>query len=126
MSFTLSQIIKPQFVNGTTPTRLTLVVDVNGTIASTVPNGTQLSLLTCRFVNVTGSSATLKVWRVVAGGTAVNQYVVVSTITIPVATLAQPYFDWSPRIQLAVGDAIFAQSGTASAISVSGDGGIST
>lgn len=125
MGFTLSQIIKPQLVGGAAAA-LTMVTTTGGTTAATVPARTQLSLWTCRFVNVTALPVTLKVWRVTSGGTNDDAHVAVMTITIPPATFLQPYFDWSPRYQMAPGDAVWALAGTASAVSVSGDGGITT
>lgn len=124
MGFTLSQIIKPQFVGGAAAA-LTLVTTTSGTTAVVVPARTQLSLWTCRFANVTGSPATLQLWRVTSGSTNDAAHMVLNTITIPPATFTQPWFEWSPRYQMAAGDAIWALAGTASAITVSGDGGIS-
>lgn len=123
MGFTLSQIIKPQFVSNSAAA-LVLVTTTSGTTAAVVPSKTQLSLWTCRFANVTGSPATLQVWRVTSGGTNDAAHLVVNTITIPPATFTQPFFEWSPRYQMAAGDAVWALAGTASAITVSGDGGI--
>lgn len=125
MGFTLSQIIKPQFV-GNAAAALTLVTTTSGTTATTVRANTQLSLWTCRFTNVTNLPATIQVWRVTAGGTNDAAHMVVNTIIIPPATFPQPFFEWSPRYQMAAGDAIWALAGTASAIVVTGDGGIST
>ncbi len=126
MGFTLSQIIKPQFVALTTFTPLTLVTGI-GSPAPTgtvVPNQTQLSLWTCRFVNVTSSAVAIEVIRVTAGGSAIAQYVAVAPITIPVATFSVPYFEWDPHYQMAPGDSIWASATAASAVTVSGDGGI--
>lgn len=123
MGFTLSQIIKPQFV-GNVAAALVMVTTTGGSTATTVPARTQLSLWTCRFVNVTAAPVTLKVWRVTSGGTNDDTHVAVMTINVPPATFTQPWFEWSPRYQMAPGDAIWAIAGTASAISVSGDGGI--
>jgi len=125
MGFTLSQIIKPQFVAITTPTALVLVTKANGTTGTTVPTGTQLTLSRCRIKNVTANPVTLKLFWVAAGGTAVDQYQEVN-ITIPPPTFTQPFFEWSPGIQLAPGDAIFGLAGTVSALTISGSGGIST
>lgn len=121
MAFQLSKIIVPQFV-ANAATALQLTIDGAGTQAAAVPALTQLSLWTARFTNVTSSPVTLKVYRgtVAAGNVAIN------TITIPVATASNPYFDWSPSYQLAAGDAIWAIAGTATAIVVTGDGGITT
>lgn len=119
MSFQLSRIIVPQFV-AIAATALQLTVDGQGTQAAAVPALTSLSLWTCRFTNVTASPVTLKVYR----GAATAANTVINTITIPVATANNPYFDWSPGYQLATGEAIFAIAGTVSAIVVTGDGGI--
>lgn len=102
-----------------------MVTTVAGATAAAVPALTRLSLWTCRFVNVTASPVTLKVFRVASGGTAVDQYLAVETVTIPVASLNNPYFAWDPGFTLSPGDAIWAVAGSASAITVSGDGGIS-
>ena len=91
-----------------------------------VPANTVLSLWSCRFANVTSSPVTLEVWRITFGGSNVNQYQAVPTITIPPPSFLAPYFDWSPRYQMAAGDAIWAVAGTASALTVTGDGGITT
>lgn len=125
MGFALSQIIKPQFV-AAAPAALQLTVDGAGTQAGAVPSLTQLSLWTARFTNVTASPVTLKVFRVPSGLADDATHTVVNTISIPVATANNPYFDWSPGYQLAVGDAIWAVAGTASALVVTGDGGITT
>lgn len=125
MGFALSQIIKPQYV-ANAAAALQLTVDSAGTQAAAVPPLTQLSLWTARFTNGTGSPVTLKVWRVPSGAADDATHVVVNTITIPVATAANPYFDWSPGYQLGPGDAIWALAGTASALVVTGDGGITT
>lgn len=125
MGFTLSQIIKPQFV-GSSAAALTLVTKTDGTTGTTVLSKTPLSLWTCRFANVTSSPATLQIWRVTSGGTNDAAHMVLNTITIPPATFPQPFFEWSPRYQMAAGDAIWALAGTASAITVTGDGGITT
>lgn len=123
--FTKSQIIKPQFVGGSAAA-LTLVTAPSGTTATVVPGLTILSLYRCRFTNVTNLPATLQVWRVTSGATNDAAHCVVNTITIPPGTFYAPYFEWSPGYEMAAGDAIWALAGTASAISVSGDGGIST
>ncbi len=125
MGFTLSPIIKPQFVNNVAAA-LTLVLTTSGTTGPAVPAKTQLSLWTCRFANVTNLPATLQIWRVTSGGTNDAAHMVLNTITIPPATFTQPFFEWSPRYQMAAGDAIWALAGTASAITVTGDGGITT
>jgi hypothetical protein len=125
MAFTLSQIIAPQFV-ALAAAALQLTVDGAGTQAAAVPTLTGLSLWTARFTNVTGGPVTLKVFRVPSGAAADSAHTVVNTITIPVATANNPYFDWSPGYQLAPGDGIFAVAGSASAIVVTGDGGINT
>lgn len=123
MGFTLSPIIKPQFV-GNAAAALVLVTTTTGTTATTVPSKTLLSLWTCRYANVTGSPATLQLWRVPSGATNDAAHMVLNTITIPPATFTQPFFEWSPRYTMAAGDAIWALAGTASAITVTGDGGI--
>lgn len=124
MGFTLSPIIKPQFV-GSVAAALTLVTTTSGTTGTAVLARTQLSLWTCRFANVTSSPTTIQVWRVPSGATNDAAHMVINTITIPPATFTQPFFEWSPRYQMAAGDAIWALAGTASAITVTGDGGIS-
>ncbi len=127
MPFTLSQIIKPQLVANPAGAPLTLVTGV-GSSASTgtvVPAQVQLSLWTCRFFNATGSPQTLAVWRVTPGGALSVQWQVVQ-VTIPVPTFSVPYFEWDPHYQMAPGDAIYAVAGSANAISVTGDGGITT
>jgi hypothetical protein len=121
MSFQLSKIIVPQFV-ALAATALQLTVDAAGTQAAAVPALTSLSLWTARFINVTNAPVTLKVYR----GAATAANTVINTITIPVATANNPYFEWSPGYQLAAGDSIVAIAGTASAIVVTGDGGITT
>ncbi len=121
MAFQLSRIIVPQFV-ANAATALQLTVDSAGTQAAAVPALTSLSLWTARFTNVTGSPVTLKVYR----GSVSAANTVINTITIPVATANNPYFDWSPGYQLAATEAIFAIAGTASALVVTGDGGITT
>lgn len=125
MGFTLSQIIKPQFIVITTPTALALVTTTSGSPATTVPAKTQLTLSRCRIKNMTALPVTLELWWVTAGGTAVDQYGEVK-VTVPPPTFTQPYFEWSPGIQLAPGDAIFGRAGTAAALTISGSGGITT
>jgi hypothetical protein len=121
MAFQLSKIIAAQFVSNAAAA-LTLTVNAAGTTAAAVPALTQLSLWTCRFTNVSAAPVTLKVYRgIVAAGN-----VVINTITIPVATAANPYFQWDPSFQLAAGEAIWAIAGTAGALVVTGDGGITT
>lgn len=121
MAFQLSTIIVAQFV-ANAATALQLTVDAAGTQAAAVPALTALSLWNCRFTNATASPVTLKVYR----GTATGAHTVINTITIPVATATNPYFDWSPGYQLAAGESIVAVAGTASALVVTGDGGITT
>lgn len=121
MAFQLSRIIVPQFV-ANAATALQLTVDAAGTQAAAVPALTALSLWNCRFTNVTGSPVTLKVFR----GPAAGAMPVINTITIPVATGTNPYFDWSPGYQLAATESIVAVAGTANALVVTGDGGITT
>lgn len=121
MAFQLSRIIVPQFVPDA-PGALQLTVDGAGTQATVVPALTQLSLWTARFTNVTALPVTLTVYR--GGPTPENT--VIATIPIPVATAANPYFDWSPGYQLAVGEAIVAVAGAPDALVVTGDGGITT
>ncbi len=123
MGFTLSPIIKPQFIAITTAAALTLVTKTDGTTATTVPVGTQLTLSRCRIKNVSANPVTLKLFWVVAGGTAADQYQEVN-ITVPPATFTQPYFEWSPGITIAPGGAIFGLAGTVSALTISGSGGI--
>ena len=125
MAFILSQIIAPQYV-ANAAAALLLTVDAARTQAAAVPALTTLSLWTARFSNGTASAVTLKVWRVPSTLADDATHVVVNTITIPVATANNPYFDWSPGYQLAAGDAIWALAGTASALVVTGDGGITT
>ncbi len=126
MGFTLSQIIKPQYIAFSTAAPLTLVTGIGSPAptGTTVPNQTQLSLWTCRIVNVTSSPVSIEVLRVTAGGSPTTQWLVVPTITIPVATEANPYFEWDPHYQMAPGDAIWAVSTTVNAVTISGDGGI--
>jgi|SRR5882724_3249486 len=125
MAFQLSQIIKPQHVANAS-TALQLTVDGAGTQAAAVPALTALSLWTCRIANVTATPVTLRIYRVPSGAAADLAHTVLFTITIPVATANNPYFDWSPNYQLAAGDAIFMIAGTATALVVTGDGGITT
>lgn len=124
MAFNLSPIIQPQYVAEAAAAALTLTVTVAGATAAAVPALTRLSLWTARFTNVTASPVTLIVYRVPSGGAAGAATTVVAVITIPVATAANPYFDWSPGYVLAPGDAIWALAGTVSALVVTGDGGI--
>lgn len=125
MSFQLSTIIKPQYV-ANAAAALNLTVDGAGTQAVVVPALTSLSLWTARFTNNSALAVTLKVFRVPSGAAADAAHVVINTITVPVATANNPYFDWSPGYTLAAGDAIWAVAGTANAIVVTGDGGITT
>jgi len=125
MSFSLSTIIQPQYVPSVAAA-LQLTVAVAGTQAAAVPALTSLALWTARFTNVTALPVTLTLYRVASGDAADAASTVVSAITIPVATAANPYFDWSPGYVLAPGDAIWALAGTASALVVTGDGGITT
>jgi hypothetical protein len=126
MGFQLSQIIKPQFVANGAAAALQLTTNAAGTQAPAVPVLTTLTLWTARFTNILGAPVTLKVWRVPAGAAADDAHIVINTITLPVATANNPYFDWSPGYQLGPVDAIFAEASGASAIVVTGDGGITT
>jgi hypothetical protein len=121
MSFQLSKIIAPQFVSNAAAA-LSLTVDGAGTTAAAVPVLTSLSLWTCRFTNVSGAPVTLTVYR----GTVAAANKVINAISIPVATANNPYFAWDPGYQLAAGESIWALAGTANALVVTGDGGIST
>lgn len=125
MSFQPSVVIQPQFV-GNSAAALTLTTTIAGVTAPAVPALNQIYVGTCRFVNVTSGAVTLKVWRVNSGGANNDQHVAVETVTVPVATATNPWFEWSPGAYLSPGDAIWAIAGSASAITVSGDGALIT
>ncbi len=123
MAYQPSVTIQPQFV-ANSAAALTLTISLAGGTAAAAPANSQIYVGTARFANVTAAPVTLKIWRVDAGGSADDQHLVVPLVTVPVATANNPWFDWSPNAYLAPGDAIWAEAGSASAITCSGDGAI--
>lgn len=118
--YSLSAIYNPQYISDSA-TALTLA-PVGGT---TVPANQQYQIAVMRVVNVTSAPVSLKMWRVPNGSSDDATHVVVPvTVLVPVATQTFPHFDvtvlWGAV--LGAGDAIFAVAGSASALSVSGDG----
>jgi hypothetical protein len=127
MGFTLSQIIRPQFIAAGSPGLITLVVGTGSdpATATVIPAQVGVSLWTSRFVNVTSSPVALFVWRVTAsGGGTGNMNLVIYNIAIPSSTFDRPYFEWNPHFEMSPGDGIYALAGAANAITVTGDGGI--
>ena len=96
---------------------------VGGTV---VPTGYQYQISVLRVVNITSAPVTLKLLRVsAAAATNGNENIVVPvTVLVPVATQTFPHFDatvlWGAVLN--AGDAIWGLAGSASALSISGDG----
>ena len=85
-----------------------------------VPTGYQYQISVLRVVNITNAPVTLKLWRVsAAAATNGNE-----NIVVPVATQTFPHFDatvlWGAVLN--AGDAIWGLAGSASSLSISGDG----
>lgn len=122
--YSLSPLFQPQYVANAAAK---LVFATQGA-PSVVPASVNYQISVLRVANKTGSPATLKMWRVPSGATDDDQHVVVPVVTIPVATQTYPWFDvtclWGAVLQ--PGDAIWALSGTASALVIQGDGAVVT
>lgn len=116
----MSPIFQPQFISNAAAA-LTFA-PAGGT---TVPTGYQYQISVLRVVNETSAPVTLKLWRVNSGATNDTAHTVVPvTVLVPVATQTFPHFDatvlWGAV--LGAGDAIWGLAGSASALSISGDG----
>ena len=121
--YSLSPIFQPQFVANAAAA---LVFATPGAPVA-VPAGYRYQISVLRVTNVTAAPVALTVFRVKSGATAVAGTTVVPvTVLVPVASNTFPHFEvtslWGAV--LAVGDAIWATAGSASALVIQGDGAI--
>lgn len=120
--YNVSPIFNPQFI-ANAAAALTFAPQ-GGT---TVPINTRYQINTARVVNVTNAPVALTIWIVPSGSADDNQHLAVPvTVVIPVASQTFPHFDatvlWG--LVLNSGDAIWAQAGTASALTINGSGAV--
>lgn len=121
--YNLSPIYRPQYAANASAK----LVMATGAVSNIVPAGYNYVIKAIRAVNVTAAPVTLKLWRVPSGGAVGNDNLIVPvTVQVPVATNTFPDFDitvlWDAV--LTPGEAIYAEAGSASAISVSADGAV--
>jgi hypothetical protein len=117
-------MFKPQFVANAAAA---LVFATPGA-PTAVPANTNYQISVLRVANVTNAPVTLSVWRVPSGAADDNQHLVIPSINVPVATQSIPDLDltalWGAVLQ--PGDAIWAVAGSASALTIQGDGAVIT
>lgn len=122
MGFQVSNIYPGQLVPDTTAAKLvftTLNALING--ATVVPAGCVILLTSLLITNTTNSTATIQIWK---GPTATAPFTLIGKpVNVPPATTYSPSYQvLTAPIILMPGDAIYGLSGTAAALSVTGDG----
>lgn len=122
MGFQVSNIYPGQAVPDTTAAKLVftaLNALINGLFV--VPAGCVILLTSLMVTNTTSSTATLQIWKGTAASAAFT--LIGKPINISPATVASPSFQvLTAPIILMPGDSIWGLSGTAAALSITGDG----
>lgn len=121
--YTITPIFEPQFI----PAAAAGLAFAPAPTGIVVPPNVTYRIDQIRVTNVTGVACALTIWRIPSGSanTAVNNVIPV-TVVVPPSTLTAPQFDltalWGAVLR--PGDAIWAQAGAASALTIYGDGAV--